>query len=68
MKKDQKLIIGLLTAVLTFSVFSNIANATTRNNLNSSNEPTPSATAQAVFLVSKAKNVTELTKIGRAHV
>ena len=62
MKKDQKLIIGLLTAVLTFSVFSNIANATTRNNLNSSNEPTPSATAQAVFLVSKAKNVTELTK------
>jgi hypothetical protein len=61
MKKDQKLIIGLLTAVLTFSVFSNIANATTKNNL-SNNQPTPSATAKAVFLVSKAKNVTHLTK------
>lgn len=61
MKKDQKLIIGLLTAVLTFSVFSNIANATTKNNL-SNNQPNSSATAQAVFLVSKAKNVTQLTK------
>jgi hypothetical protein len=61
MKKDQKLIIGLLTAVLTFSIFSNIANATTKNNL-SINQSTTTATAKAVFLVSTPKNITHLTK------
>lgn len=61
MKKDQKLIIGLLTAVLTFSVFSNIANATTKNNL-STNRYITTTTAKAVFLVSTPKNITHLTK------
>jgi hypothetical protein len=61
MKKDQKLIIGLLTAVLTFSVFSNIANATTKNNL-SMEQAIATSTAKAVFLVSRPKNITHLTK------
>lgn len=61
MKKDQKLIIGLLTAVLTFSVFSNIANASSKNNL-STNQAMSTATAKAVFLVSRPKNITHLTK------
>jgi hypothetical protein len=61
MKKDQKLIIGLLTAILTFSVFSNIANATTKNNL-STEQAIATSTAKAVFLISSPKNITHLTK------
>jgi hypothetical protein len=61
MKKDQKLIIGLLTAVLTFSIFSNIANATTKNNL-STEQAIATSTAKAVFLISSPKNITHLTK------
>ncbi|MSX82754.1 MAG: hypothetical protein F2740_00225 [Actinobacteria bacterium] len=62
MKNDQKFLIGVLAFVLGFTILAGKANAlTTENNLS---KPVLNATstAKAVFLVSRAKNVTHLTK------
>jgi hypothetical protein len=62
MKNDQKFLIGVLAFVLGFTGVMGKANAmSTENNL-SKTTPSAQSTAKAVFLVSKAKNVTHLTK------
>lgn len=62
MKNDQKFLIGVLAFVLGFTVVTNNANAlTTENNL-SIHTLQDQSTAKAVFLISRAKNVTHLTK------
>ena len=66
MKKDEKLIVGVLTFVLAFSLFMNKANALSEENNLSKNQSNDKITAQAVFLVSKAKNVPHLKK--NAHI
>ena len=62
MKNDQKFLIGVLAFVLGFSAVMNNANALTTENHLSINKPSSQPTAKAVFLVSRAKNVTHLTK------
>lgn len=62
MKKDQKLLVGVLALVLGCTVIVGKANAlSTENNLSTKNNIVK-PTAQAVFLVSKAKNVSHLKK------
>ncbi len=62
MKNDQKFLIGVLAFVIAFAGFMGKANAlSTENNL-SKTSTSANSTAQAVFLVSKAKNVEHLTK------
>jgi hypothetical protein len=63
MKKDEKLIIGLLAFVLTFAFFSNNANALDiKNNLSLEPTQTLQVTAQAVFLVSKPRSLVSVPK------
>ena len=62
MKKDQNLLIGVLVLVLGFTMFVGNANAlSTENNL-SKTSVSATSTAKAVFLVSRPKNITHLTK------
>ena len=66
MKKDQKLLVGVLAFMLGFSIIMNKANAlSTENNLSKTTVSNQS-TAQAVFLVSRPKNVQHLKK--NAHI
>lgn len=62
MKNDQKFLIGVLATVLGFTMIMNRANAlSTENNL-SKTSVSATSTAKAVFLVSRPKNITHLTK------
>ena len=62
MKNDQKFLIGVLAFVLGFTGIMGKANAlSTENNL-SKTSVSATSTAQAVFLVSRPKNITHLTK------
>jgi hypothetical protein len=62
MKNDQKFLIGVLAFVLGFTLIIGKANAlSTENNL-SKPMLNATSTAKAVFLVSRAKNVTHLTQ------
>jgi len=62
MKKDEKLLIGVLAMVVLSSVFINKANALSSENNLSSNTTIVSSTAKAVFLVSKPKSLTAVPK------
>ena len=62
MKNDQKFLIGVLATVLGFTMVMNKANAISSENNLSKTAISATPTAQAVFLVSKAKNVTHLKK------
>ena len=62
MKKDQKLLIGLLTIVGLSSVFINKANALSVENNLLSKPAIVSTTAEAVFLVSKPKSLRSVPK------
>ena len=60
MKNDQKFLIGVLATVLSFTMIMNRANAlSTENNL-SKTSMSATSTAQAVFLVSRPKNISHL--------
>jgi hypothetical protein len=60
MKNDQKFLIGVLATVLSFTMIMNRANAlSTENNL-SKIGISATSTAQAVFLVSRPKNISHL--------
>ena len=62
MKKDENLLIGVLAIVLGLTLVMGKANAlSTENNL-SKTSVSATSTAQAVFLVSKPKNLTHLKK------
>jgi hypothetical protein len=61
--KNEKFLIGVLVFVLGFAGFMGKANALpTKNNLSTDTATTKPTAHKAVFLVSKAKNVTHLTK------
>jgi len=62
MKKDQKLLVGVLAMVVLFSIFMNRANALSLENNLSKNTTIVSSTAKAVFLVSKPKSLTAVPK------
>ena len=62
MKKDQKLLIGVLAMVVLSSIFMNKANALSEKNNLSNNTKIVSSTAKAVFLVSKPKSLTVVPK------
>ena len=62
MKNDQKFLIGVLAFVIAFAGFVGKANAVSTENNLSKTSTSANSTAQAVFLVSKAKNVDHLTK------
>jgi hypothetical protein len=62
MKKDKNLLIGVLATVLGLTLIMGKANAlSTENNL-SKTSVSATSTAKAVFLVSRPKNITHLTK------
>ena len=62
MKKDENLLIGVLAIVLGLTLVMGKANAlSTENNL-SKTSVSATSTAQAVFLVSRPKNITHLTE------
>jgi hypothetical protein len=62
MKKDENLLIGVLAIVLGLTLIMGKANAlSTENNL-SKTSVSATSTAKAVFLVSRPKNITHLTK------
>ena len=62
MKNDQKFLIGVLAFVLGFTLIMGKANALSTDNNLSKKGLKATSTAQAVFLVSRPKNVTQLTK------
>ena len=62
MKKDENLLIGVLTMVVLSSIFMNKANALSPENNLSNNTTIVSSTAKAVFLVSKPKSLTAVPK------
>ena len=62
MKKDENLLVGVLAIVLGLTLIMGKANAlSTENNL-SKTSVSATSTAQAVFLVSRPKNITHLTE------
>lgn len=62
MKKDQKVLIGVLSSVLVFTLAMGKANAISDENNLSKNSANDKTTAQAVFLVSKPNSLLKVKK------
>lgn len=63
MKKDQKILIGVLSGVFGIALFANQANAlSTENNLSKQEAKIAATAPKAVFLVSKPKSLTTVKK------